>query len=234
MTTLLVIWALAGWCAAALASHHRGRRAELVARAAHELRGPLTAVHLVLDLLGRRGEITAEGAAAVEAQLHRVRLALEDLALAPRGGRAPEQLEPVALTALVAQVALAWRPAVAAAGRELRVAAAPPDSFVLADRTRLAQAAGNLISNALEHGGGPIDLRARVVAGRVRREVADHGDGLPAPVAEITRRPRRGRGARGRGMAIAADIVTRHGGRLTSAPSAAGAALAIELPVLPA
>jgi signal transduction histidine kinase len=64
--------------------------------------------------------------------------------------------------------------------------------------------------------------------------VSDEGGGLPAPVAELVRRPRAGRGRRGRGLVIAADIVARHGGWLVSAPSAGGARLAIELPAGPA
>jgi signal transduction histidine kinase len=48
----------------------------------------------------------------------------------------------------------------------------------------------------------------------------------------VIRAPRSGRGERGRGLAIADDIARRHGGRLTTAPSAGGAALALELPLL--
>jgi signal transduction histidine kinase len=99
---------------------------------------------------------------------------------------------------------------------------------------RLAQAIGNLLANALEHGSGVVEVGARSIAGRVRIEVSDEGAGLPAPVAELARRPRAGRGRRGRGLAIASDIVERHGGRLVSAPSPRGARLAIELPAGPA
>src|SRR5436190_777981 len=115
-------------------------------------------------------------------------------------------------------------------GARLARAAAPSEALVRGDRVRLAQAVGNLLANALEHGGGRVELGARAQAGRVRIEISDEGAGLPAPVAELARRPRAGRGRRGRGLAIAADIVARHGGRLVSAPSARGARLAIELP----
>jgi len=60
--------------------------------------------------------------------------------------------------------------------------------------------------------------------------VSDLGPGLPAPVAELCRRTRRGRGARGRGLAIAAAVARAHGGRLASAPSQQGARLVLELP----
>jgi signal transduction histidine kinase len=105
--------------------------------------------------------------------------------------------------------------------------------LVRGDRVRLAQAVGNLLANALEHGAGTVEVGARSASGRVRIEVSDEGDGLPAPVAELTSRARGGIGRRGRGLAIASDIVARHGGRLVSAPSAGGARLAIELPASP-
>jgi len=64
----------------------------------------------------------------------------------------------------------------------------------------------------------------------VRIEVIDEGPGLPAPVAQLTRRARGGRGRRGRGLAIAAEIAERHGGRLVAAPTARGARIGLELP----
>jgi signal transduction histidine kinase len=65
----------------------------------------------------------------------------------------------------------------------------------------------------------------------VRVAVGDQGPGLPAPVLELRRRPRRGRGTRGRGLAIAADVAEAHGGALVSAPSERGARLVLELAV---
>ena len=52
---------------------------ELIARAAHELRGPITAARLAVDLGARGGELTAERLRAVELELDRATLALDDL-----------------------------------------------------------------------------------------------------------------------------------------------------------
>jgi signal transduction histidine kinase len=110
--------------------------------------------------------------------------------------------------------------------------AASSDAVVRGDAVRLAQAIGNLIANAVEHGGERIELRAATAGARVRVEVSDDGPGLPAPVPALIRRARGGRGRRGRGLAIAADIARRHGGRLAAAPTAAGARLVLDLPAL--
>jgi signal transduction histidine kinase len=102
---------------------------------------------------------------------------------------------------------------------------------VWGDRLRLAQALGNLIANAVEHGHGAVEVRGAVRHGHARIMVSDRGPGLPAPVAEMRRRPRRGRGTRGRGLAIAAEVAELHGGRLACAPAEIGACLVLELPV---
>ena len=75
-------------------------------------------------------------------------------------------------------------------------------------------------------------VRMRAGTATVRVEVIDDGPGLPAPIAELVRRPRAGRGARGRGLAIAADVAARHGGRLAAAPTEHGARLVLELPTV--
>jgi signal transduction histidine kinase len=84
------------------------------------------------------------------------------------------------------------------------------------------------IPNAIEHGGGTIEIRTRTVDDRIRVEVSDGGPGLPASIAELARRPR---GGRGRGLAITAGVLAHCGGRVASLPSATGGGIAIELPV---
>jgi signal transduction histidine kinase len=206
------------------------RRGELVARACHELRGPLTAAHLALHAGAPRADALPAALAAVDVELARAGRALDDLAAARRGRRAGDAQELVDVAELVRAQAAAWEAVAPAYGRALRCSVEPHrEALVCGDRVRLAQAVGNLLANAFEHGAGTVELRVRAVGDRVRVEVGDEGPGLPAPVAELTRRPR---DARGRGLAIASDIAARHGGRLLAAPAGHGARLALELPAL--
>ena len=229
----MVVASLVAVLGFALFAVERRRRlvcAEMVARAAHELRGPLAAAHLGLQSLGREAGVQRWRCAAVDVQLQRAALAVADLVAAPRGGRAGDVAGVVAVGDLLEEQVRAWRPMAASYGCELLLAPVSPSTVVSGDRLRLGQAIGNVLANAAEHGCGRIELSAREAGGRVRIEVVDDGPGLPAPVAELTARPRGGRGSRGRGLAIAADIVRRHGGRLASAPSDRGARLAMDLP----
>ena len=114
----------------------------------------------------------------------------------------------------------------------MRVLPVQGTALVRGDRIRLAQAFGNLLANAIEHGGGHVELRAQLDARRVRVEVRDQGPGLPMTVGALAARGgRRARGRRGHGLAIASEIVTRHGGRVAAGPASRGARVSVELPL---
>jgi signal transduction histidine kinase len=227
--------ALLGTAAAAIAGYSLRVRMEAVARACHELRGPLSAVTLGLELGSAAGELTPARLRAIELELGRASLALDDLGaarLAPTRRR-PHVLgtcEPVDLAQLLADSVEAWRPRAIRAGAELSVTWSGGAARVWGDRVRLAQATGNLIANAIEHGGARIQVRGTVTDREARIEVLDDGPGLPAPVAELAGRARGGRGRRGRGLAIARTVARAHGGDLGAAPSHRGARLVLELP----
>lgn len=199
------------------------RRRALVARTCHEVRGPLTALGLALTGMGRRGEAPTACLAALETELARAAAAIEDLVRAGRGRRALEPPEAVELSVLLEGVVAAWT----AGGHAVRLDPVP-ETWLLADRVRLARAVANLVANAVEHGAGAVVVRLRCGSELLVIEVADEGKGLPAPVATLIGRSHAGR--RGHGLAVAAETARRHGGRLVARPAARGARLALELP----
>jgi signal transduction histidine kinase len=234
MTTTLG-WALAAVAIAAalVATYELRRRRELVARACHELRGPLTAVRLSLATMERRCEAPPERLAILDVELRRAGLALDDFAAARSGRRTLDRTEPIEIAELLEEQYETWYAVAGAFGSHVALGALLPGAVVNGDRLRLAQAVSNLVANALEHGPGRVELTARTIGQRhLRIEVIDEGPGLPAPVGELTRRARNGRGRRGRGLAIAAEIAERHGGRLVAAPTSRGARIGLELPCL--
>jgi len=237
MDTSLFSWALSagGFVLAAAGGLELRRRRELVARACHELRGPLTAVRLSLATMERRREAPPERLATLDHELRRAGLALDDFAAARSGRRIVDREEPLEVAELLEEQFHSWAAVAAAFDSVVVLGQLLPGATVVGDRLRLAQATSNLIANALEHGPGHIELTARVLEPRhVRIEVIDEGPGLPAPLAQLTRRARggRGRGGRGRGLAIAAQIAERHRGRLVAAPARHGTRIGIELPLV--
>lgn len=235
MPTSILLWALAaaGLALAALGACELRRRRELVARACHELRGPLTAVRLGLATMERRHEAPPERLATLDHELRRAGLALDDFAAARSGRRVVDRVEPVEVAELLEEQYHSWEAVAGAFESIVLLGCLLPGATVVGDRLRLAQAISNLIANALEHGPGRIELTARVVGVQhVRIEVIDEGPGLPRPLAQLTRGARGGRGRRGRGLAIAAQVAARHRGRLVAAPAPRGTRLGLELPLV--
>lgn len=216
------------------------RRLELVARASHELRGPAAAIGLAVAGLrrepgGRRRTLALEG------QLERMGAGLADLEAARSGSRAEPRMVRVGVDRWLRGAALGWRPVAGEAGRALRFRWEGAPATVCADSGRLAQAFGNLVANAVEHGSGPVEVRGRRAGRRVVLEVRDRG--LPKAPTESAQRAggafvrARADGPeriadRGRGLAIAARAVAQAGGTLTLERRDHGETVAaIELPV---
>jgi signal transduction histidine kinase len=231
-------WLVATLCVAVAAVTWRALlvRMNAVARACHELRGPLTAARLGLQL-GARGssELSSVRLRGIDVELGRAALALDDLAGVRRSpGVRLSALVEVDLSRVIADSVEAWSAAAESRGVALSFAWDGACATVLGDRLRLAQATGNLIANAIEHGGGVISVTGSAGEGRARIEVRDDGPGLPAPVAELARRPSgrtRRRTGRGHGLAVALAVATAHGGRLAAAPCERGARLVLDLPM---
>ena len=219
MTALIILAGVAIVALVAAVRAGRGLR-ERAARVAHEVRGPLSAAHLALHGAARRGEVGPVLVAALELELRRAALALEDSSAAR-----PHDVDLHALLAVQLQT---WSDVAAAHDKTLALAPGPDTALVHADALRLVQALSNVIANAIEHGGANIVIRTVHAGDRIRVEVTDGGAGLPASVAELSRRPRAGRGARGRGLAITRAVLVHCGGRIFALSTAPG--VAIDLP----
>jgi len=210
---------------------------EQVARALHELRGPLGAVRLGVELGLRAGSLCGPRLRSLELELGRAALALEDLERAlgcgadrvrRRGGGDATTTEPapVELRRLLVESVEAWRPVAGPRGLVLeRSAPFAGELWVRGDRLRLAQGVGNLLANAIEHGSGTIRVRLRRAGSEARVEVGDEGPGLAAPLRDLIRRPGH------YGLRVVDEVALAHRGRLLSAPSERGSRLVLELPL---
>jgi heavy metal sensor kinase len=209
--------------------------------ASHELRTPLALLKTELEIALRqprsRDELEAALRSAADETDRLTRLA-EDLLLVARAdeGRLPIRLEQVSTRQVLANVAARFELRGAEHGRPI-VVADGPDATVEADVTRLEQALGNLVDNALVHGDGEVELSVRESAGSVELHVADQGSGLPPSFVEraFDRFSRadeaRGRGGTGLGLAIVELIARAHGGSASIATAPGGGADAwISLP----
>jgi signal transduction histidine kinase len=123
-----------------------------------------------------------------------------------------------------------------AVGRTIDVEA-PPALVWNLDRDRIEAALGNLVENALRHGGGTITLSGRAAGEMLELSVADEGQGFP-PGFDQRAFERFSRAEAGRtmpgtglGLAIVKAIVEAHGGAAAAANvSPHGAVVALRLP----
>jgi two-component system OmpR family sensor kinase len=205
-----------------------------VADASHELRTPLALLRTELEVALRRPRSREELEAALRSateETERLTRLAEDLLLIARSDQdgLPIRREPVAASELLSVIADRFAARAREAGRPVVVRG--DETLVLsADRTRLEQALGNLVDNALTHGRGPIALSSREQGGFVELHVEDEGDGFPAGfVARAFDRfsradEARGRGGTGLGLSIVELIARAHGGRAGASSRPGGGA----------
>ena len=100
-------------------------------------------------------------------------------------------------------------------------------AWIIGDATVLASALDNLVTNALEHGGGRVLVEGERSGNVVRVLISDGGRGFElASIGEAD-----WTSSRGHGLAIAREAVGAHGGRLVTRARLSGTAIAIELPI---
>jgi signal transduction histidine kinase len=198
------------------------RERRLVSDASHELRTPLAALRIELELALRRERTPEELRNALRSaaeETERLAHLAEDLLVLARagGGQLPVRPEPLPAADLLADVRERYARRAAEAGRPLEVQA--DDRLRLSvDRLRAEQALGNLVENALRHGGGRILLQAHRHDGRIELHVRDQGQGFPPdfighafePFSRAD--PARAGGGAGLGLAIVELIARAHGG----------------------
>lgn len=197
------------------------RQARFLADAAHELRTPITTLRIQADSLPD----TSHKAPLVRATTRLMTLA-EQLLDLQRLERARASTQMNDLREICERAAGELAPL--AVMSECSIALdAPRSVFVRVDGAAIERAVGNLIQNAIEHGGRHGEIQVLVQApGTI--VVNDSGPGIPLEERERVVEPfhrihPRGRGA-GLGLHLVSEVAQMHGGRLIVDESPAGGA----------
>lgn len=202
-------------------------REEWASVVAHDLRQPVTVIHLAAQLLslgdGSRTETERSAVTRIRGAASRLDRMIGDLLDVSRieAERLSLRRRVVDLRRLVERTVEELRDITA--GHEVRVAGDEPIPAWV-DPDRIVQVLGNLLSNAVKYGepGGPIEVSVRRGDGEARVTVTDRGRGIPDEelVCLFTRfsRTREARAGRapglGLGLYITRGLVEAHGGRI--------------------
>jgi len=204
-----------------------------VADAAHELRTPLAALKLQLQLAQRapdgaaREVALAELAEGLEREAHLVQQLLTLARLDP--GATQATAEGVALPELAGEAVADHALLAEARGIDLGAARVDEEAMVAGDPAALRTLLSNLVDNAVRYTlrGGRVDVSVRVEGEVAVLEVADTGPGIPAAERErvfgrFVRLPGAAEGGSGLGLSIVAAIAARHGAKVALSDTPGG------------
>ncbi|MBD0741938.1 hypothetical protein BG418_10630 [Streptomyces sp. CBMA152] len=216
------------------------RQRQFIADASHELRSPITVLRTQLEVAQAHPDPELWGELVSGALEDTVRLQdlASDLLLLARldAGDHPPTAR-VSLTSLVREE-LAKR----APSERITPTVDLTDDAIDVDgnRGQLGRVLGNLLDNAQRHAAGTVTLSLRTEGAQAVLTVSDDGAGVPRADRErvferfvrLDDARSRDDGGAGLGLAIARDVIERHGGTLTvvDAP-AGGAAFEARLPL---
>ncbi|MFT3849636.1 MAG: ATP-binding protein [Propionivibrio sp.] len=217
----------------------RDAQRAFVADAAHELRSPLTALQLQLQLVERAESEAARGEALADLKhgLQRTTHAVQQMLTLARQepGAAEYVMAPVGLAALARTAVVDHERLAEAQEIDLGVTDADESAVVQGDADALRILLANLIGNALRYtpAGGRVDVACGHGEAGSYLEVVDTGPGIPAAERDrvfdrFYRRHGEGRLASdtrsgsGLGLSIVSTIASRHGATVVLSDTQAG------------
>ena len=220
-------------------------RNEFVLRASHELRTPVTGMHMAFGLLRERSKFAEESREAdlvsiVDEEMERLVHLIEDLLNFSRYQSGVQKLElaPCDIPDLLRQAAA--RHVGKAQVRQVSLALESAEGLprIHLDQAQIDRVLDHLIDNALRHSpeSGTIRLLAQRQEDRLLISVEDEGEGIAygqqarlfEPFVQIGRK----KGGAGLGLALCKEIVQLHGGRIgAESQPGQGARFHISLPL---
>ena len=203
------------------------RRAEFLGMVSHELRTPLATVRgSVSTLLDESSDLhpteIRQFHRIIWEQTDRMRALIADLLDVAHieTGRLPVSPEPTDMAALVSEVGSSFR--LGGYRHRLHIEIPTDIPWVMADRSRIRQVLGNLLTNAARHSpeSTTIGVTAAQAGLHIAVSVSDEGSGIPAAsLRQLFRKFSRvagdeQKGDTGLGLAVCKGIVEAHGGRI--------------------
>lgn len=212
---------------------------------AHDLRTPLQSIRMSADVLLRGGDLApaqSESVLRIARGADRIGGIIRDLldyTRARQGETLQIERRQVDLDELCRGIVLETRSVHPGRDISFESSGECPGAW---DPVRVGQAVSNLLSNALEHGGGASRVRVSLAADEAVATITVFNDGPPIPreVQQSIFQPyrrgdageRKARRGLGLGLFIVREIARAHGGEVTLESTGSGTSFAVRLPRL--
>jgi PAS domain S-box-containing protein len=223
---------------------------DFLATVSHEMKTPLNSILGWTQLVRIHpgdDNILGRALGAIERSAQAQRRLVDDLLDVARivAGTMRVEMAPLHLPTVVLAAVDAVRPAAEARGVTVSAEPIEGDADLVGDEGRLEQVFWNLLMNGVKFTprGGRVEIRSRVQPDHVEVVVEDSGQGIaPALLPHVFDRFRQDRrtatpvgSGLGLGLAIAKDLVERHGGTITAESNGRdrGARFCVRLPKAP-
>ena len=204
-------------------------RRQLLANLVHELSRPLGAIRSAIQALlhgaDKDVQLSHDLLTGLDEETIRLQHLLDDLARLHDQvlGKLELTRTPVQFHDWLASTLSPWEAAARQKGLAWEVEEPPTSTIVVMDSDRMAQAVGNILSNAIKFTpvGGKVSIHSKLSDGALSMEIKDTGPGVPLAEQEKIFQPFY-RGSQGRrivegmglGLSIARDILQAHGGNI--------------------
>ena len=213
------------------------KKDEFLAMLGHELRNPLAPIRNAVQILRQAGHhepVLAKARDMIDRQVSHMTRLVDDLLDVSRISRGKVLLhrERLDLTKLVRDTVEDHRRDLEAGGLTLDLELPAEPLWVEGDATRLAQALGNLLSNAgkFTDSGGRVTAGLRAGGDRAEIVVEDTGIGIEPEMlgnlfetfSQADRSLARSRGGLGLGLALVKGLMDLHGGEVEAASAGLG------------
>jgi signal transduction histidine kinase len=206
---------------------------------AHEVRNPLNAAKLQLELLERRlrrehdDPKLLEPTDLAQKEIERLTALLNDFLTFARPSELNGHERDVA--AIIRQVIELEHIAAMAQGKRLELVIAPPTLFAMVDAAKIHQIVLNLVRNGLEaiSPGGHVTVELLALEGAFCIRVQDNGPGIPDEVKQRMYEPffSTKEGGTGLGMSIVHSLVSLHHGSIEIDTSRRGTRFDVRIPL---
>jgi signal transduction histidine kinase/ActR/RegA family two-component response regulator len=220
-------------------------RDQFLAMLGHELRNPLSAMLLAVDLIERGASDPARHVAVIRRQGEHLARLVDDLLDVARvtQGKVSLRRRLLALDDVVARCVQSARGAANARSIAIELSRSPAPAWVEGDPVRLEQIVGNLLTNAIKYSppGSTVALSVETTEANAVVRVKDDGVGIPPEVlphvfdlfVQAERTLDRSQGGLGVGLTLVRRLTELHGGRVFAKSEGAGrgSEFVVELPL---